>query len=249
VTQPFQLTGVVHLIRPVHRVASNLDELRDGIESVEHSTLFYHAVQFPLRAPAEDELPPDDFSAWVHGVLQDREAAERLALARLEGAAGPEALRAALVAALDAISPGTRRARVAPEGGAFPFLAADSVPVSTGVVATDVHTLFDGLIRAEANVWFHELIECAWWEGGEPAIVRWLHELGETRAEGWVREAAHSGRSIAGMRRQLLARWRRRGIGRRVADAAQDTEDARREAGRTAIASLVKRLKKDEEPA
>lgn len=247
-TGDFHLTGVVHLIRPVHRRATHLEELREALAEVEPACLFYHAVQPRLRVPGEDDLPPDDFSAWVHGVLQDRETAERLALARLEGAAGPDAMRAALLAALDTVSPAARRARVAPEGGAFAFLAADSVTVPTGVTVSEVSGLFEALTVADAGVWFQELIECAWWEGGDPWVVRWLRARGETRVATTLLEAARSGRAVGAVRRQSLARWRRAGLGRRVAEAARDTEAARRAAGRAAVAGLVQRMH-DEEPA
>jgi hypothetical protein len=242
----FHLTGVVHLIRPVHRHAGSLEELRQGIADVEPASLFYHAVQHRLRAPGEDDLPPDDFSAWVYGVLQDREAAERLALARLEGAAGPEPLRTALVSALNAVPEATRRSRVAPDGGAFAFLASDSVPVPTEIHAGGPHELFQMLTHADLNVWFQELVESSWWDGGEPWFVRWLRENGEPRIAEWLVESARSGRSMAALRRMALARWRRGGLGRRVADAARDTEDSRRAAGRAAVAGLVKRLHGEE---
>lgn len=244
--QEFPLTGVVHLVRPVHRTAGNLEELREGIAVAEPACLFYHAVQYRLRAPGDDDLPPDDFCAWVHGVLQDRETAERLALARLQGAESPDAMRPALLAVLDAASPAARRARAAPEGGAFSFLAADSVAVPTGEAASDGAALLDALARADLNVWFHELIECAWFEGGPPWVVRWLRDRDETRPAAWLEEAARSGRSMGAMRRAVITRWRRGGLGRRVAEAARDTENARREAGRDVVARLVRRLHEDE---
>ncbi len=243
----FELTGVVHLVRPAFRQAANLDELREGIAAVEAATLFYHGVQYQLRSPTGDPAP-DDFSAWVNGVVQDRETAERLSFAVQRAPAGAEALRASLVRVLDAIPAGTRRGRVAPEGGAFVFLSLDSVPVPTGMIAADPDGLFDLLLRADDSVWFHELLEEPWFDGTIPAAATWLRALGEAKFAGWLEEAATSGRSIEGMKRLIHTKWRRRRIGARIAEAAERSDYERREAGRSAVASLVRRLRKDEEP-
>jgi hypothetical protein len=244
-TPEYALTGVVHLVRPVHRQAESLEELRDGIAAVEPASLFYHAVQHVLRTPIEDDVPADDFSAWAHGVVQDREAAERLALARLEGRAGPEPLRVALLAALEAMSPAARRGHDAPAGGAFAFLAADSVPVPHGEPVADAGALLDALAQADTSVWFQELIESAWGREGDPPVVRWLRERGHRREAEWLAEAAGSGLSIVAMRRQVTARWRRRALGRRVADAGRDTETRRREVGRATMARWARRVRED----
>jgi Family of unknown function (DUF5752) len=242
----YELTGVVHLVRPAFRQAGSLDELRDGIAAADAATLFCHAVQCLLRSPT-GEPPPDDFSAWVNGVVQDRETAERMSFAVQRAGAGAASLQASLLKVLDATPAAARRSRIAPEGGAFVFLSLDSVPVPTGVLATDGEELFTALLRADDSVWFRELIEQPWFDQGPPAASVWLRAHGDTKLAGWVDEAAHSGRSIEGMQRLLHAKWSRRRIGARIAEAADRSDYERREAGRSAVASLVRRLRKDEE--
>ena len=77
----FELFGVVHLVRPAGRTAHDLEELRQGIGEASPESLFYHAHGPQLRHPEADEPHPDDFSAWVNGVVQDRETAERMSFA------------------------------------------------------------------------------------------------------------------------------------------------------------------------
>ncbi len=242
----FELSGVVHLVRPLHLRAANLHELAEGVSVAPPTSLFYHAVQCQLRAPAGDDLPLDDFSAWVNGVVQDREVAERLSFA-IQSAGGPaESLRRAVLGTIGALSETTRRARAAPAGGEFQFLAVDSVAIPTGEVATSAAELMEQLAGAEDSVWFHHLIERPWFEPGAPGPVRWLEELGETKLARWLSEAARSGRPIETVRQRVLTRWRRREIGRRVAADARQTEGERAAAGREAVAGLVRRLKQGE---
>jgi len=239
---PFELSGVVHLVRPAFLQAADLDQLRDGIARVDARSLFHHAVQFQLRSPAGEELPPDDFGAWVGGVVQDRDTAERMSFAVQRSGGGAEPLREALLRVLDTLSPAARRSRDAPPEGTFVFLVADSVCVPAGVTATRPADLFDGLADADDSVWFHHLIERPWFDGSLQ-IAEWLRDLGEPRLASWLDDAASSGLPLERMRRQLLARWRRRGLGSRVAAAAVAGDEQRREAGHEAVVRLVQRLR------
>lgn len=244
--EPFELSGVVHLVRPAFVQASNLDELRDGIARVDVRSLFHHAVQFQLRSPAGEELPPDDFSAWVGGVVQDRGTAEQLSFAVQRSGGAAEPLRAALLHVLDALSPAARISRDAPLEGTFVFLVSDSVRVPAGAVATRPAELFEALAGADDSAWFHHFVEQPWF-GGSLAIADWLRDQEEPRLAAWLDEAAVSGLPLERMRRQVLSRWRRRGLGSRVAAAAEAGDDARREAAHDAVVRLVQKLRQGED--
>jgi Family of unknown function (DUF5752) len=246
VSDGFALAGVVHLVRPVGRRAENLEELRLGIAEAPPTSLFYHAVQCQLRAPDGDELPPDDFSAWVEGVVQDRETAERLSYVVQSAGAAAEPLRDALVATLLAATAASKRPGAAPPGGEFAFLAVDSVAVPTGEEAEDASRLMELLASAGDSVWFHHFVERPWFEPGEPAPVRWLRERDEPRLAEALLEAVRAGRPVATMRRRVAARWRRHNLGLRLAEGARRTEAERAAAGHAAVAGLVRRLKRQE---
>jgi hypothetical protein len=240
----FELTSVVHLVRPAGDRARSLESLRAGIELARPESLFYHAIQCPLRRPESDGLPPDDFSGWVNGVLQDRETAERLSFA-VQGHGGSEVeLRQALLEALETVSEKDRRERAASAESEFVFLTAESVRVPVGVAARDPDHLVEALGAADPGVWFYHLIEEPWYQPGTPPVARWAHELGESRLARLLEEEALSGRGLEEMRRRLLRRWRQSRLHGRVAAAAALTEDERREAGRAAVAGLVRRITK-----
>lgn len=239
---PFELSSVVHLVRPAGLSAHDLDQLREGLARATPSSLFLHTVQPIMRHPAGDTLPPDDISSWVNGVVQDRETAERLAFVVSDRGAEPTPLRAGLLEVLDSIPQAKRVQRDAPEGGDFVFLDLESVAVGTGVFVDDGEGLMAGLAEADASVWFYHLIQQPWLAPDLPSLMDWVRATGDERLLAWLEEASASGRPLEEMRRRLVRRWRQSRLGRRVADASHRTEDERREAGREAVIGLVRRI-------
>jgi hypothetical protein len=64
---PFELIGVVHLVRPTGVRAHDLDSLLQALDRAPDSALFYHAVHPRLRHAIAAETPPDDLRPWVGG--------------------------------------------------------------------------------------------------------------------------------------------------------------------------------------
>jgi hypothetical protein len=245
----FELCAVAHLIRPWGRPAQDLDQLCEAIASAPDEVIFRHAVQYQLRHPGAAELPPDDFSAWIGGVLQDPETAERLSFAVQSQNTSPASARAALLGALEA-SPGRRRgSRDAPEGSPFVFLSATSLSFPTGIHIRAGQEAVDALGEADASVWFFHLIEEPWCREGRASLLEWLGRTGDRRLAEWLEEAARSGLPIEKARAQLLRRWHRSRIARRLAVATTSSEEVRREAGRRAVARLVRRRPRTDESA
>jgi hypothetical protein len=237
----FELRGVAHLIRPWGRTATDLDQLRHGIAEAPADVIFLHAVQYPLRHPAAESLPPDDFGAWIGGVLQDTETAERLSFAVQGGNPSAEPLRAAMLEVLDSIPEARRRRRDAPEDGAFQFRSATAVTFPTGVTVRDGSELYEALMIADAGVWFHHLVEEPWRLANRAPLLEWLAASDGERLAAWLAEAAGAGLPIDKARARVRRRWKRSGIGARLAAAASVPERDRREAGRQALARLLRR--------
>ena len=237
----FELQGVVHLVRPVGLRAQNLQELRVGIAQAPERSLFLHTRQHYLRDPVGAEPAPDDLSAWVGGVVQDRETAERLSFSVQSPAASAEELRAASLAVLDRLPEATRISRDAPADGGLVFLTAESVTLPSGAVVYSCGELVDALERADTSIWFYHVIEQQWFPDG-PSLEAWIRELGDTRFGDWFAELRAEGLTIEAMRRRLVRRWRRSRLGARVGTVAGSPEDERREEGRTVVARLARRL-------
>jgi hypothetical protein len=204
------------------------------------AALFLHAVQYQLRNPAADQLAPDDFSAWIGGVVQDAETAERLSFVVQGAHDSPEILRAGMLEVLDTIPARRRAERDAPEGSEFRFLASVSLSYPTGVVLHEGRGVVEALLEADASTWFFHLVEEPWFSGARAPLLEWLGARHEERLAGWLDEAADSGLPIDKARARVNQRWRRSHIGRRLADSAPGSGAERREAGRQAIARLVR---------
>ena len=136
-----------------------------------------------------------------------------------------------------------RAARHAPLGGEYVVLAADSVIVPTGASAGDPRELFERLAGADPGVWFYHLFEEPWFDQGRTPLTDWLRAGGAERAARLVEECVVEALPLGALRRGLLGRWRQSDLGRRVAHAAGRPEEERREAGREAVAGLVRRLR------
>ncbi len=245
----FELRSVAHLIQPWGEPVRDLAGLREAVALAPAEAVFNHAVQYQLRHPGADELPLDDFSSWIDGVLQEREAAERLSFAVQTQGGSVTSTRAALLAVLDALAPKRKAGREAPPESALQLRCSVSVAFPTGVVAHDGDELVEAFAAADVAVWFYHLVEEPWFAPGPAPLHEWLGAIGERRLKGWLDEAVASGLPIEKARERLLRRWRRGRIARRVTDATAVPEDARREAGREAIARLVRRTQRPGEPS
>lgn len=237
----FELFGVVHLVRPVGVEVRDLEELKAAVERIPERSLFHHAAGRLLRHPSSDELPPDDLSGWVAGVVQDRQTAERMSFA-VESARNSGELRDTLVAVLASVPEKDRIAHDAPPAGELVLLMAESVPIPTGDVARTPRELIDLLTDADSSVWFYHLVEEPWMLGETTPLAAWL----ERQGAGWLAElffdAAHAGQTLDGIRRRVLRRWRFNRLGQRVAAASHSTEKERLDAGREVVARLVRRI-------
>jgi len=241
----FELTTVVHLVRPTGARARDLDALREGIAAASDEVIFYHAFQYVLRFHDADELPHDDFSAWVSGVVQDRETAERLAFAGLSARQTVAEARAAFVAVLDSVPERDRRERASHEAGEFRFHAADSVKVPTGKHLHSVQELVDHLLVAEPACIFYHVIQRPLLEpNATETLEGWVEAQGQPRFAEYLREASHWGLPLEDVRQRLVRRWSRGQLKRRLAERTQEPEAMRKREGQRAVAKLVHRIRR-----
>jgi hypothetical protein len=240
VTTPFELCTVAHLVRPLGITAHDLQELRDAVADLPPAALFQHTVQHRLRHQVGDEPPRDDLSAWVAGVVQDLETAERLGFAIAESSGSPESVRAAVLGVIDGVPERARKNRDAPENGDFVFLAADSVVLPTGHEVRDAAAVLDALPQTDVGVWFYHLLEEPWFGDPERSLMAWVANQDERLAQAFRAEVS-TGLPIETIRRRLMTRMRRRMLGRRVIEASGHPPDVRRETSREIVGRLMRR--------
>ena len=240
---PLAVHGVVHLVRASGIQARDLAELRAGIAAATDASLFHHAHHPRLRHPFAPSPPPNDFSAWVAGVMQDRETAERLSFAVQTGGASAGALRTALLAVLPQQAGRGSGASRASESGPFTFLELDAVPVDLGLMAHDPDELMLHLIDGNLSLYFHHVTERPWFAPAHETIAGWVRGRGEERLAGWLEECAHDGRPLAESRRRLARRWLRSRVVHRLTESAGLPEGVRQSEARRVVSGLVRRLK------
>ncbi len=71
----FHFRKSINLVVPTGYTASNLFEFREGLEGVDHNSLYYHLIEAHLR----DEKPGNDFSNWVTECLGKEKLAGQIA--------------------------------------------------------------------------------------------------------------------------------------------------------------------------
>lgn len=223
----FALSGAAYLAQPTGRKAADLEEFAERLREADTATLFYHTQIPRLEDPDDGDVPADEFSNWIRGVLQDPETAERLAFAVQASSAETEDLRHALFAVLDAVSTRRRKRGTATEGGAFVFLRTDVVPVAMEQSAQSPEELMEMLAHADRSVWFHHVIEEAWLHPGPTPIVEWLIERHEDALADWLARAASRGLSVEDLRAELLRHWGRSSARRRLVASDRAPADAR----------------------
>ena len=245
---PIEIESAVYLIRPTGRTAANLEELRAMIESASDDELFFHSQMPRLRRHREeDDFAIDDYSAWVRGVIQDPQTAERLAFAVQTSPHDPQQLKQSLLEVLGSLSTADRLRRTAPEGGALIGLVHETIRIPSGRVAHDAGSLVDALADAHHSSWFHHLIERSWAAPHEDTVAGWLDQCGAPKLGALVEDEASSGRTVEAMRTRVLNYWRRSRIARNLADRRAMPDDTRRETEQAVVAGLVKRLRHPQE--
>jgi hypothetical protein len=71
----FHFRKSINIVVPAGHQASNLPEFREGLERVDHNSLYYHLIEAHLR----DEQPGNDFSNWVAECLGKEKLALQIA--------------------------------------------------------------------------------------------------------------------------------------------------------------------------
>lgn len=241
--EPFTLRGVVHLLRPLGRQVRTLQELRDAIADIEDASVFLHVALDRMGLASDDDHELDDWSAWVRGVVQHPEAAERLEFAVSRHPQLGPALRADAIAALDRVPETERRTAAAPPGGALELLTLESVTWQAAGPTEQASELLEALRTADRSVWFWHLVEEPWRRGARSSLIEWLesHDARDTaeRLDEWTR----SGAAVESIRRRFARWWSRHGLRARVASAAGATPGERGAAAREAARTLVRRLR------
>jgi len=156
--QPFQFVTASYLTRVNSQIATNLDELRVGLEQTSDESIFYHTFQSLGRYHFLTEGFSNDFAQWVLAALNRQELAEQLAgldirdypsLADLRGD-----LRRLLTSYCEEHPTEARQSAFEP----FYFSESVAVTVPLGVEVRTLAEFRDALKRVSHDTFYHHFI-------------------------------------------------------------------------------------------
>ncbi len=98
---PFIVRDCALIAQALGTRAQNLRELRDGLQTVDQASLYYHFWGSRLRPRFDDPEYNNDFAAWARHALHDWVLAERLALVDPTDVADMEELRQELIEVIE----------------------------------------------------------------------------------------------------------------------------------------------------
>jgi hypothetical protein len=237
---PFRFVAGIALEEPTQVLAESAAALREVIAVAPPAALHHHVIRIGARFPRSREVPPNDFARWIGEQLQDPGAAERLAYAGFGVFDTFEELRGRLLAALGN-SPSKREVR--DEEARFRLVAARMVPVPLDVEASTVEELLDlWPTLGHESSWYHVVDAPLLGHTEEQGLIAWLDRTGGSRWASSAREALRSPRAAVDLHAELLRRWRRSDIARRVVERADRPRRVDAAADQATLTRIAQRL-------
>ena len=156
--QPFQFVTASYLTRVNSQIATNLDELRAGIEQASDESIFYHTFQSLGRYHFLTEGFSNDFAQWVLAALNRGELAEQLAGLDIRDYPSLADLRGDLRRLVTAYC--EEHPTEARQSGFEPFYFSESVAVTVplGVEVRTLGEFRDALKRVSHDTFYHHFI-------------------------------------------------------------------------------------------
>jgi hypothetical protein len=237
---PFRFVAGIALEEPTQTRAESAAALREVIAGAPAEALHHHVIRIGARFPRSREVPPNDFARWTGEQLQDPGTAERLAYAGFGVFGSLEELRGRLLAALGA-SPSKREVR--DDEARFRLVAARMVPVPLDVEASSVEELLDlWPTLGHESSWYHVVDAPLLGHAEGQGLIAWLERAGGQRWADSAREALRSPRAAVNLHAELLRRWRRSDIARRVVERADRPRRVDDAGDQAALSRIAQRL-------
>ena len=156
--QPFQFVTASYLTRVNNQKATNLNELRQGIEQTSDESIFYHTFQSLSRYHFLTEGFSNDFAQWVLASLNRAELAEQLAGLDIRDYPSLAELRGDLRRMLTEYC--ESHPAEAQQTGFEPFYFSESLAVTVplGLEARTLAEFREALTRLSHDTFYHHFI-------------------------------------------------------------------------------------------
>jgi hypothetical protein len=179
--EPFLFKTQLSLILLTGLKASNVAQLKEHLQTVPESSVYYHTHNFLQRHHFLIPEPPNDFAYWSTNVLNEERLGEALTAIDTVRLGSLKDLRRALVSTMDSFLEKNSVLREAPPGSEFYFMKVILFNFSTVYQARDLLEFVDCLKKVSIHSLYYHMFE------GPLRTSRpvndfsfWLKDLGET---------------------------------------------------------------------
>jgi hypothetical protein len=204
----FRFFTRLNLVELLAKLARNVRELREGLEEVPGSSIYYHTHRFLQQHHYLSPEPPNDFAFWVTNSL----GLDRLG----EGLASVDTVRFRSINALkdryaeildDFLEDRSFRDVDCQEGEEFHFLSCRTFILPTPYVARDLREFAEILEKVSIDsIYFHMFEARLRLEKGENDFSNWCEEIGQTALAKEVSRLDPYTITLDGLRRQIIRR-------------------------------------------
>lgn len=179
VNVPFAFKQCVSVLKSTGRKATNLRELRDGIELVSGKSVFHHTYQYYLKEHILEYT--NDFAHWAGESLEERALAERLSNIDPYESIGVEDLRVKLIEVIDQYLAAFPEPRQAIPGDEFFFNETLTLVFPAGIAVKNLAEFLMAVKYVESGSLYFHFYEARMRTGRGDDFSRWFEDvLGET---------------------------------------------------------------------
>jgi len=202
--QPFDFRACISVLKSTRKKARNLRELRDIISVVSEDCLFHHTYQYFLKGHVLEYT--NDFAHWAGESLEERALAERLANIDPYDLGSIDAVRRALVDAIDDYFVHFPEPREAMASDEFYFNETVSLVFPVGVRARNLAEFLAAVKYVDAASIYYHFFEARMRLGsGKDDFSSWMDQaLGKTELALKVRSIDPFMHSLEDIRRHVI---------------------------------------------
>jgi len=202
--QPFDFRACISVLKSTGKKARNLRELRDIISVVSEDCLFHHTYQYFLKGHVLEYT--NDFAHWAGESLEERALAERLANIDPYDLGSIDAVRRALVDAIDDYLVHFPEPREAMASDEFYFNETVSLVFPVGVRARNLAEFLAAVKYVDAASIYYHFFEARMRLGsGKDDFSSWMDQaLGKTELALKVRSIDPFMHSLEDIRRHVI---------------------------------------------
>lgn len=203
--KPFVFMTQLPLVLLTGFKAADIVQLRDCLEKVPESSVYYHTHNFLRQHQFLVQEPPNDFAYWITHVLNEERLGERLAAVDTIAFHSLGALRRALLDALEPYAKGSQPLRKAPPEQEFYFMKAILFDMKTPYTARTLKEFIQHLKKISIySIYYHMFESRLRTSHGVNDFSFWLNAMGHAELAQQIQRLDPYFHTMEGLRSRIL---------------------------------------------